>query len=57
MEEGNMAAVLLQNDGLPCSSLEVLDSLWIPNSSPPHPPPPLSFHGNFPFLVLIFVDS
>lgn len=52
-----MAAVLLQNDGLPCSSLEVLDSLWIPNSSPPHPPPPLSFHGNFPFLVLIFVDS
>lgn len=38
-----MAAVLLQNEVLPCPSLEVLDSLWIPNSSPP--PPPVPFHG------------
>ncbi|KAL3501324.1 hypothetical protein ACH5RR_035773 [Cinchona calisaya] len=42
---GNISTVLLKNEMLPCSSHEVLDSLWISNSSPP-PLPPLPFHGS-----------
>ncbi|XP_027097765.1 uncharacterized protein [Coffea arabica] len=34
------SSVLLQNERLPCSSHEALDSLWISNSSPP------PFHGS-----------
>ncbi|CAI9092736.1 OLC1v1028061C1 [Oldenlandia corymbosa var. corymbosa] len=45
MEGGNISNVLFQNDRLPCSSHEVLDSLWMTDSPIP-PPPPAAFHGS-----------
>lgn len=54
MEGGTISPVLLENERLPCSSREVLDSLWISNSPPP------AFHGiefilSFFFLVALFL--
>lgn len=47
MEGGTISPVFLENERLPCSSHEVLDSLWISNSPPP------AFHG-IEFILSFF---